>query len=44
MHKVTIFVDGLFREFVVDDEQLINKDWNAVLEDMLDTITNKETL
>jgi len=38
MHKVTIFVDGLFREFVVDDEQLINKDWNAVLEDMLDTI------
>lgn len=44
MHKVTIFVDGLFREFEVDDDQLINKDWNAVLEDMLDSIKKADKI
>lgn len=37
-HQVTIFLDGIHRNFSVNEDQLINKDWNEVLEDMFDTI------
>lgn len=38
IYDVTIFVDGIHRDFKVDEDQIINKDWNAVIEDMKDTM------
>ena len=35
MHNITIFVDGIHRDFKVDDDQIISNDWNRVIEDML---------
>lgn len=36
--KVTIFVDGIFREFSGDYHELHARDWNERLQDMLDTV------
>lgn len=43
-HQVTIFLDGIHRDFSVDDEQLINKDWNEVMEDILDTVNKAQEI
>ena len=40
MHKVTIFVDGLYRDLVLDYDEIMNKDWAAYFDSMIDS--NKE--
>ena len=40
--NLTITLDGLTREYIVNPEQIINNNWNEVLEDMLDTLKNVE--
>jgi hypothetical protein len=41
MHTLTIALDGIERHYEVDDDQIINNNWNEVLEDMLDTVNEK---
>lgn len=36
--EITIIVEGIVRNFIVDKDDLLSKDWNAVMEDMLDTL------
>jgi hypothetical protein len=37
MHNITIFVDGVHRDFKLDYDGLINKNWNEVVEDIYDS-------
>ena len=36
-HKITITVDHIDKEYEVDEDQVINNDWNAIMADMLDS-------
>ena len=36
--ELTITLDGVTRTFHVEDNDIINKDWNEVIQDMLDTV------
>jgi hypothetical protein len=36
--EITIILEGVVRNFVVDKVDLLAKDWNEVMEDMLDTV------
>jgi hypothetical protein len=36
--NLTITLDGVPRTFHVEDVDLINTDWNEVIQDMLDTV------
>lgn len=38
--NLIITLDGLTREYIVNPDQIINNNWNEVLEDMLDTLEN----
>lgn len=44
MHTVTIIVDGIFRDFEVDDDGIINNDWNKVVESLFDTINSAKEI
>jgi len=37
-YDITIYVDNIERNFRVDEDQIINNDWNAVIADMKDTM------
>ena len=40
--NLTITLDGVSRTYHVEDTDLINKDWNEVIQDMLDTVESKD--
>jgi hypothetical protein len=37
-YKITITLGHLDKEYEVDEDQLINNDWNTIIEDMLDSV------
>lgn len=37
-YQITIRVNELYREYTVDEDQIINNDWSAVIADMKDTL------
>lgn len=43
MHLV-ITLDGIKREFHVDTDDIINKDWNSTIADMLDSVEKAENI
>jgi len=36
-YKVTIFFEGIYRDYLVDNDELVNKDWNGEVADMFDS-------
>lgn len=42
MYTVTIEVNGVVRNYKVDYDQAINKNWNEEIEDMVDTVEKIE--
>ena len=36
--NLTITLDGAIRTYHVEDVDIINKDWNEVMQDMLDSV------
>ena len=40
-YNIKIVVENIERNFIVDEDEIINKDWNEVLESMKDTVDFK---
>jgi len=40
--KITLEVGGIYREYVLEEDEIVNLDLNAQLEDMLDTVNKVE--
>ena len=40
-YDICIYVDQVERNFRVTKDQLISNDWNAIMQDMMDTANNR---